>query len=108
MALQTKLSSTMVSSYKHRSITGIKDLQRFKDEAYKSSKKVSNIQTGLEVVLSSITQFLNKIEKEQLALIETRSRHGNSSKVTTRDTPNTINNNTASSLFVNTVIDCKI
>ncbi len=80
----------MISSYKNRSITGIKDLQRFKNQGRDSTKRLCTIHTGLDTVLSNITHFLNTFDNDQTMLITTRHCNNNIS----------FNNNSG-------IIDCK-
>ena len=73
----------MATYYKNRSITGIKDLNRFKMEAGKSSRKITKIRSELETVLSNIDVFLTHHDKVQSELIAKRHHELNNIEETT-------------------------
>lgn len=73
----------MAAYYKNRSITGIKDLNRFKMEAGKSSRKITKIGSELETVLSNIGVFLTHHDKAQSELIGKRRHELNNIEETT-------------------------
>ena len=70
-----KLSQTMLSTYKHRSASGIRDLQRFRRENSRSCSKVAEIRSQLDLVLGNISQFLSKHDEAQSQLIGSRHEH---------------------------------
>lgn len=63
----------MTASYKHRSISGIRDLKRYNQDAKYTCERVEDIRERMDTILKQMAWFLEDCDEEQTEIIAARN-----------------------------------